>query len=132
MPVLVIGVPCDYKCLFGISSPFKEFPAGVHTQVLGNGHSHLIVSGAGGRLYWFLFGNIGSRKYGKDIPRYTKEDQAQFVEQHKGDPVGEGVTFGDLYGSRIASVLTALEEYVFEKWYFQRIITIGDSAHKVS
>ena len=130
---LSIEVPCDYKCLFGISNPLKAFPTGLQSQVLGNGHSYLIAVGPGGRLYWFLFANIGGRKYGKDIPRYTKQDEALFVEQRKDDVVGkDGATFGDIYENRVISVLTALEEYVFEKWHFQRIITIGDAAHKVS
>ena len=130
---LSIEVPCDYKCLFGISNPLKAFPAGLQSQVLGKGHSYLIASGPGGRLYWFLFANIRGTKYGTDIPRYTKQDEALFVEQRKNDVVGEdGATFGDMYENRIISVLTALEEYVFEKWHFQRIITIGDAAHKVS
>ena len=93
---LVLGVPCDYKCVFGISRPLKAFPAGLQLQVLGNGHSYLIASGPGGRLYWFLFASFGGRKYGKDIPRYTKEDEALFAKQHEDDALGEGAPAGRL------------------------------------
>ncbi|KAI8290105.1 hypothetical protein K4K60_006852 [Colletotrichum sp. SAR11_57] len=41
------------------------------------------------------------------------------------------MTFGDLYDNRIKSTLVPLEEHVFRRWHFQRILIIGDAATKV-
>lgn len=99
---------------------------------LNKGHSYLVISGPQDRVYWFLFVNIGKTHYGPEPPHYTKEDEEAVVNEHLNDKILENRTFRDLYSTKISSVLTPLPEYVFKKWHFQRIITIGDAAHKVS
>lgn len=54
------------------------------------------------------------------------------MNQHLQDRILENMTFSDLYENRIVTTLAPIQTYVFEKWHYQRIITIGDSAHKVS
>lgn len=46
--------------------------------------------------------------------------------------VTENISFKKLYDAKISSTLTPLPEYVFKRWHFKRIMTIGDAAHKVS
>lgn len=65
------------------------------------------------------------------MPRYTKEEEARLLEEHRGDNILQNLTFGDILNKKIISTLTALPEHVFQRWSFQRIITLGDSAHKV-
>jgi hypothetical protein len=83
-------------------------------------------------MYWFLFSKLDSTKTGDDIPRYTKEDEARIVKEHANDGINESMTFAELYAKRTTSTLVPLEEHIFKRWHFQRIITMGDSAHKVS
>lgn len=123
-------MPCDYKCIFGISV-MKDFEALSSHKVLNEHFSYLILTGPDFRVYWFLFVNLGKTYYGKDIPRFSKEDEDKVVEEHRADRITDTMTFGDIYQHRISSVLTALPEYSFKKWHFNRIITIGDSVHKV-
>lgn len=99
---------------------------------LNKGYSYLVISGPQGRVYWFLFVNMGKTYYGPEPPRFTKEDEEALVNEHMNDKIVENRTFRDLYSTKISSVLTALPEYVFKKWHFRRIMTIGDAAHKVS
>ncbi|KAF9775596.1 hypothetical protein IL306_006278 [Fusarium sp. DS 682] len=40
------------------------------------------------------------------------------------------VTLGQVFAKRVSSTLTPLHEVVYKKWFFKRIITLGDSAHK--
>ncbi|RAL63110.1 hypothetical protein DID88_004193 [Monilinia fructigena] len=68
--------------------------------------------------------------YGPDIPRYTKEDEAKVLKEHENDPITPEISFKVLQERKITSTLTALPEYVYKKWYYERIVTIGDSAHK--
>ncbi|KAI0126995.1 hypothetical protein BJ170DRAFT_695384 [Xylariales sp. AK1849] len=64
------------------------------------------------------------------IPTYTRDDEAQFAEGHFDLPITETVSWGQIYANRISSSLTPLHEIVYKKWGFQRIIALGDSAHK--
>ncbi|KAH8646226.1 hypothetical protein BX600DRAFT_157932 [Xylariales sp. PMI_506] len=123
-------VPVQYKCLFGISKPVPGFPTGTENFAFNRGYSFFIVPGPEGRIYWFLFSNVDKTLYGNDIPVYTKADEEVLVKKHIKHHITENVTFGDLYAARISAVLVPLQEHVFEHWYFKRIITIGDSAHK--
>ncbi|KAF4337463.1 zeaxanthin epoxidase chloroplastic [Fusarium beomiforme] len=122
-------VPCYYKCIFGISCPIEQLAQGHHHNYNDN-FSYLILLGPGGRWYWFLFVKLPVTLYGNDIPRYTKAEEEELAAQHASDQITPEVTFGQLYGARTNSTLTPLHEYVFEKWYYNRIITIGDAAHK--
>lgn len=124
-------VPCYYKCIFGISRPIKELTQGSH-YIYNDKFSYLVLVGPGGKFYWFLFVKLPAPLYGRDIPRYTKADEEKLALQHASDQITPEVTFGQLYGARTSSTLTPLHEYVFEKWHYNRIITIGDAAHKVS
>lgn len=126
------NVPCYYRCSFGIAQHVPGWVAGEQNIVMGNGQSQLVVSGPEGRVYWFLFDKLPQEKYGKDIPKYTQEDEADFVKQNYNLPITRKVTFGHVFDKRLSSALTPLHEIVYQKWFFKRIITFGDSAHKVS
>lgn len=123
-------MPCDYKCIFGISI-FKSFKPSSTQSSFRKGFSYLVITGPSNRVYWFLFVNLGKTHYGPEIPRFSKKQEEELAKSHWDDKVSEEATFGDLYAARVSSVLTALPEYVFEKWHFRRVMTIGDAAHKV-
>ncbi|KAH7011163.1 FAD binding domain protein [Ilyonectria destructans] len=123
-------VPCYYKCSFGIA---QNVPGWVPTEqniVLGEGNSLLVVSGPENRVYWFIFEKLPEVKYGSDIPKYSKDDEAEFVKKNINLPITEKVTFGQVFAKRTSSTLTPLHEFVYKKWFFKRIILLGDSAHK--
>ncbi|KAF6803052.1 FAD binding domain-containing protein [Colletotrichum sojae] len=123
-------LPTVYKCIFGISI-YKDFIPHMTQTNMDKHFSYLLIGGPDGRVYWFLFVNLGETQYGPDLPRYTKEDEQALANEHFDDVLGENFTFRDLYDSKISSLLTSLPEYVFKKWHFNRIITIGDAAHKM-
>ncbi|KAK7427295.1 hypothetical protein QQZ08_006232 [Neonectria magnoliae] len=124
-------VPCYYQCSFGIAHKVPNWPEREQSFTTGDQKAFLVTSGPDERVYWFLFVKLPEAKYGKDIPKYTKEDEALFVKQHQALPITEALTFGQLYHKRLTSALTPLHEVVFEKWFYNRMLLIGDSAHKV-
>ncbi|KAF5980614.1 hydroxylase [Fusarium bulbicola] len=63
--------------------------------------------------------------------RWPRADEEGLVKEHHGDHITRDVTFGELYDRKIMSTLVPLEEYVFDSWHYKRIVTIGDSAHKI-
>lgn len=68
---------------------------------------------------------------GSDIPRFTKDDEIILAKKHFSDQLTQSTTFEAVYRGRLHTALVSLEEHVFERWHFKRIITIGDAAHKV-
>ncbi|OJD33921.1 fad binding domain protein [Diplodia corticola] len=118
-----------YKCIFGISIMKEYLPSTMNTSWF-KGHSLLVIGGPSNRVYWFMFENMGKKCDGPDLPQYTKQDEEALAKEHWNEPITENITFGDMYAARISSVLTPLPEYVFKKWHFKRIMTIGDAAHK--
>ncbi|KEY73467.1 hypothetical protein S7711_07493 [Stachybotrys chartarum IBT 7711] len=123
-------VACHYKCSFGIAKDVPGWNDGEQTFVIGKGSSQLIASGPNNQVYWFFFVRLPKVKYGDDIPRYTKEDEAEMVKQYSAVRITEKVNFGQIYARRVASTLTPLHEIVHKKWFFGRIIALGDSVHK--
>ncbi|KAG7423091.1 FAD-dependent monooxygenase atmM [Fusarium oxysporum f. sp. raphani] len=123
-------VQCYYACSFGIAQNVPNWPVGQQSMVTGKGKSQLVVSGPDNRVYWFLFEKLPGTKHGKDIPRYTKEDEAEFVNRNHNVAITPEVTFGQVFAKRLSSTLTPLHEVVYKKWFFKRVITLGDSVHK--
>ncbi|KAG9231680.1 putative monooxygenase [Amylocarpus encephaloides] len=123
-------VPCHYLCSYGIAQRVPGWVSGHQCTVLGNGVSQLVVSGAEDRVYWFFFSKLPETKYGKDIPKCSKEMETQFIDKNAHVRITPQVTFGQLYAKRLISTLTPLHEFVCKKWFFDRMIIFGDSAHK--
>jgi 2-polyprenyl-6-methoxyphenol hydroxylase-like FAD-dependent oxidoreductase len=94
--------------------------------------SYILNGGPGGRVYWFYFFKLAKRAYGSNIPSYTKEDEKTVLAQRENDDITPTLKFKEVMKQRISSTLVPLQEYVFRQWYFKRIITIGDAAHKVN
>lgn len=93
--------------------------------------SYVVNGGPNGRVYWFFFFKLGERTYGDDIPTYSEEDKERLFAERANDQITPNLKFGDLVRNKISSALVPLQEYVFRQWYYKRIITIGDAAHKV-
>ncbi|KAF4452829.1 hypothetical protein F53441_4383 [Fusarium austroafricanum] len=103
--------PCDYSCIFGISEPCPGINTGDLHCVFRDSSSYLVVGGPEGRVYWFRFQQLPKRLQGSGIPRYTNSDLEKALSESADDNI-----LPDLKFSRL--------------WSFDRIITLGDSAHK--
>ncbi|RKK09025.1 hypothetical protein BFJ63_vAg9966 [Fusarium oxysporum f. sp. narcissi] len=47
-------------------------------------------------------------------------------------PVGEGITFGDLWRNKIAGGSANFDEGVLPWWHWERMVLVGDAAHKMN
>ncbi|KAF5628110.1 FAD binding domain protein [Fusarium tjaetaba] len=125
------ALAADSKSIFGISKRPKSLPtSALQINSFFDGRNYMMLSAPGDRLYWFMFQDM-SRTTGSEIPRFTIEDESNLARKHFDDQVTACTTFGDVYENRLKTALVSLEEHVFARWYFRRIITIGDAAHKV-
>ncbi|KAJ5112244.1 hypothetical protein N7532_000289 [Penicillium argentinense] len=124
------ALPATYACIFGISRGVSGIEKGTLTSVFNEHFSYLVPSGPGDRTYWFLVRNMGKALHGSEIPRFTKDEEESLAREHWDDCITPNLRFSELYKNKISSVYTALPEYVYKRWYFQRVMTIGDAAHK--
>ncbi|KAH8175325.1 FAD binding domain-containing protein [Sarocladium implicatum] len=63
--------------------------------------------------------------------RYSKADEEAFVKQWGHVPIfAGGLTIKDAYTNRTQSGMVSLEEGIIKYWSFDRIVLVGDAAHK--
>ncbi|KAJ4245067.1 hypothetical protein NW762_014278 [Fusarium torreyae] len=122
--------PCDNSCIFGISNPCPGIEPGDLSCVFRDSASYLVVGGPNGRVYWFRFQKLPKRLCGSAIPRYTEADLAKALSDSSDENILPNLKFSTLIENKVSAVMTPLSEYVYKQWHFNRIITLGDSAHK--
>jgi FAD dependent monooxygenase len=64
----------EYQCLYGISTPVKNMPAGYAAVTVAEDKSTLCITGKDGRFYFFLFKKMDKVYHYPNVPRYTTED----------------------------------------------------------
>ncbi|RYO53648.1 hypothetical protein AA0116_g10503 [Alternaria tenuissima] len=127
----VRDLQCESMCIFGISKrPSGLTASPLRLNAFFKDCNYLVISAPEDRTYWFLITET-PKAFGKDIPRYTKEDEQALVERHLQDRITDKVTFEDLYANRLQTTLVSVEDNAFTRWHYRRIITTGDAAHKV-
>jgi hypothetical protein len=90
-----------------------------------------VTGGPEGRVYWFRFQRLPKTFQGSAIPRYTDADLEKALAESADDNILLDLKFSTLVENKVSAVMTPLVEYIYKQWYFGRIITLGDSAHKV-
>ncbi|VUC23749.1 unnamed protein product [Clonostachys rosea] len=124
------SVSCSYICMFGVSQNVDHLRNDGIIMVLGTNWTQLHIPGPDKKDYFFFFLPLPRTLYGSDIKKYTKKDEEEVIEKYSKLPVCEDVVLGDVFSKRLNSALTPLHEYVRDKWFFKRIIVLGDSCHK--
>ncbi|ETS86467.1 hypothetical protein PFICI_00295 [Pestalotiopsis fici W106-1] len=128
------SMTAEYKCLFGISTAVSGLPSHHFDVTYIKDLTPIIITGEGDRVYWFLIARLDKVYRDKDIPRYTRQQELDFVSSHFDIPLTEDgkVRFKDVWNRRVSSRLVALEEAFFPHWTWGRFICIGDSVHKMT
>ncbi|KAI1024237.1 hypothetical protein LB504_005378 [Fusarium proliferatum] len=122
--------PCENSCIFGISNPCPGINPGDLHCVFRNSSSYLVTGGPHGRVYWFRFQKLQEKVHGSAIPRYSEKDLQKALSESADDNILPNLKFSTLIDNKVSAVMTSLVEYVYKQWHFDRIITLGDSAHK--
>ncbi|KAG5758653.1 hypothetical protein H9Q72_013207 [Fusarium xylarioides] len=122
--------PCENSCIFGISNPCPGINPGDLHCVFRNSSSYLVTGGPQGRVYWFRFQKLPEKVHGSAIPRYNEKDLQKALSESADDSILPDLKFSTLIDNKVSAVMTPLVEYVYKQWHFDRIITLGDSAHK--
>lgn len=118
--------------MFGISSPLEFLPPGDGHFHFQKGHNFCLFTGKDGVIYWFLFEDMGTTFNQGEIPRFNLKDAEESCTKYLDSAITPSIKFGDIYSNTIFKTKTAFEEGVASHWHTNRIVLLGDSAHKVS
>ncbi|KAJ5968221.1 hypothetical protein N7501_004469 [Penicillium viridicatum] len=122
----------EFRCIFGISSPIKELVPGEQVNALFDGFTIITIHGKNGRVYWLVIQKLDKKYTYPNCPRYMTSDIEIAAEELRSIVFYKGLTFGQLWETRETVSMTALEENTFETWYHDRLVLLGDSAHKMT
>ena len=89
------------------------------------------MHGKGGRVFWFVIKKMENKYHLPDIPRFDDIDAEKTCARLCGHKVFQNVNFDQIWDAREICSMVALEESTFERWYYDRIVCLGDSMHKV-
>lgn len=127
------GISSEYSCIFGMGGRPKG--CGLRTgdthRTYTKDYSTLSFIGDD-TLFWFLFSKMDKRYYGKDIPRFSKEQMEEAVKHFNNIPMTDGINYDKVWEHRTFAMMVSLEESQNETWTLDRMVCIGDSIHKVS
>ncbi|KAF6218597.1 hypothetical protein HO133_005948 [Letharia lupina] len=121
----------SYRCLVGAAPAIAGIGANESNMIQNQGVYMVIVSQPGQTLF-FVCIKEANVSHWPQRSHFTKEDAEKEAAKIADRPVTAHVLFGEIWMKRTRGYLTSLEDGVFEHWFFNRIVLVGDSAHKMS
>ncbi|KAL2861483.1 hypothetical protein BJX68DRAFT_251485 [Aspergillus pseudodeflectus] len=122
----------EYACVFGISSGLVSLEAGAQINALLDKAAIMAVHGKDGCVFWFLFKKLDRKHVYPAVPRFSPEDAAELCNKMQDVHMYKGLRFGDIWKNSEVVSMTALEEGLFKTWFYDRMVLVGDSAHKMT
>lgn len=80
-------------------------------------------------IYWFMYNKLPVPTC--ERTRYSTADIEALAAKHMNTPISQQTRFKQLWDTKKRVVLTNLEEGMQELWFSDRIVIVGDAAHKV-
>lgn len=106
------GTSAEYNCIFGLGNSVGDVTAGDSHRSYAKDHSTLSFVGGDGILYWFLFSKLDKRYYGKDIPKYTKEDAEEAAKAFYDIHMTDDIKYKEIWEQRTFANMTCLGELI--------------------
>jgi 2-polyprenyl-6-methoxyphenol hydroxylase-like FAD-dependent oxidoreductase len=126
------GMPYSarYKVLFGRGPNMKNLPTGnfIQRHDFANGVSTQIFQTAE-RCFFIIYSSHDEKTDKRS--HFSDKDAEEYVNTIRQFPVLEDVTIGDVWNNKIAGGLSLLHQGIAKKWHQDRIVLLGDAAHKV-
>ncbi|KIW80211.1 hypothetical protein Z517_06826 [Fonsecaea pedrosoi CBS 271.37] len=129
------SIMADYYCIFGVSvykSDDPEFGEGSGHANFDHERSTVVVNSSRNKHFWFLILKFDKRQKYPNIPRFGDKDMEKTATENQDLMVTEHTSFAHLWRLRTKCAMVPLEEVVFDVWYANRMVLLGDSAHKVT
>lgn len=124
-------IPAEYCLLFGLSTPIPGLSHEPDQSVVNKNFCFLTIPCSRGRFGWFIFAKLDKRYEVPNLPRYSQKDADDFAQPYMDYSITEQVLFRDVWKHRIVAGLAPQEEYLADRWTFDRIACVGDAIRKV-
>ncbi|OJI84701.1 hypothetical protein ASPTUDRAFT_925491 [Aspergillus tubingensis CBS 134.48] len=122
----------EYCCVFGISSCVPGLEVADQVNAFHDNLTFIILVGKNKRAFWFVLKKMDQRYTYPNNPRFSAEYTAQTCEKLAHLHLTKDLTFRQVWDTRVLAAMTPLEESIFQTWYLNRIVCIGDSVHKMT
>ena len=74
---------------------------------------------------------LDRKQYTPNISKYSQKDTEALVQSYLDLSITDHVVFRDVWDKRIMSNTVPIDEYLAERWTWNRFVCIGDAIHKV-
>lgn len=119
-----------YKCMWGTVPIPPGLSPGDHLDCHSDiGVSSMFLTGRD-RGWFFMFSLLD--KPTQERKDYTEEDKEAYAKQLSDLHIGPGLTFKDIWATRYSAGMSNLDEGILEHWSWNRVVLMGDAAHKVT
>lgn len=118
-----------YRLLFGSCPRFGDAKPATVYECHRSGSSTQVFVGEH-NMWFFLYEKLDSPT--SEHKSYTQKDADEFATRYADHRVTKQIYFRDMYKERNNSGVTDLEEGILDKWWWNRIVLVGDAAHKVT
>ncbi|KAM0256259.1 hypothetical protein ACHAPA_012227 [Fusarium lateritium] len=132
------NISCEHACVFGTAQSQSEGPLTIEPGELiassAPGTVAACMGGPGGEIFVFWFWALPKSQRAcpiGDIPRFTEEEKDRQLTLAASTIMTDSrVRLGQMTSNFATSGITALPNFVLQRWHYGRTIVIGDAAHK--
>ena len=119
-----------YKCMWGTVPIPTGLNPGDHLDCHSDvGVSSMFLTGRD-KGWFFMFGLLDKPTQAR--MDYSDDDKEAYAQELADLPIGPGIKFRDIWGTRYSAGMSNLDEGVLDHWSWNRVVLMGDSAHKVT
>ncbi|KAH8125901.1 hypothetical protein ACSS6W_008823 [Trichoderma asperelloides] len=118
-----------YRLLFGSTPLFGDAKPTTVYECHRFGSSTQVFVGEE-KMWFFVYEELD--KPTSEHRSYTQKDADEFAARYADHRISKDIYFRDLYKDRSSSGVTDLEEGLLDQWWWNRIVLVGDAAHKVT
>ena len=118
-------------CLVGVAPIASGFGRSDSSTIQNHDYSILIVNQPS-QVFFFVCIRTPEAYHWPRQKRYSADDAEKEAAKIADVPVSEDTLFGEIWMKRERGYLCSIEEGIYDRWHFGRMVLVGDAAHKVS
>lgn len=120
----------EYACVYGISNGIPDVTPGVQRSLLDEDLTIHLFNGKESQVFWFLIYRLPPTRRPKGW-QFGDAEATSICDKLASKQLDETLSFGDIWSRCSVYKLTPLEEGMFLRCHFGRLLCIGDAIRKV-
>lgn len=107
-----------------------EVTPGIQRSLLDKNLTIHLFNGKGSKVFWFLIYRLPTKQR-SDAWKFGDTEAIRICDELRSKKIDESLSFGDVWSRCSVYKLTPLEEGMFLRCHFGRLVCIGDAIRKV-